>query len=119
VQIFADGADKSGMLKQYANPLIEGFHDYGPHLSRKADSADDHQRAGRPAAAVYGRGQNVRDWLFIEDHAEALLEIVSAGRAGESYDIGGGSERRNLEVVDTICDLVDEFDSRERQKASP
>jgi dTDP-glucose 4,6-dehydratase len=58
---------------------------------------------------VYGRGQNVRDWLFVEDHAEALLEIVRAGRTGESYNIGGGSERRNLEVVETICDLVDEL----------
>jgi dTDP-glucose 4,6-dehydratase len=58
---------------------------------------------------VYGRGQNVRDWLFVEDHAEALLEIVRAGRAGESYNIGGDSERRNLEVVETICELVDEL----------
>jgi dTDP-glucose 4,6-dehydratase len=58
---------------------------------------------------VYGRGQNVRDWLFVEDHAEALLEIVGAGRVGESYNIGGDSERRNLEVVETICDLVDEL----------
>src|SRR6202789_2296258 len=58
---------------------------------------------------VYGHGQNVRDWLFVEDHAEALLEIVRAGRAGESYNIGGDSERRNLEVVETICDLVDEL----------
>jgi dTDP-glucose 4,6-dehydratase len=58
---------------------------------------------------VYGRGQNVRDWLFVEDHAEALLEIVRVGRAGESYNIGGDSERRNLEVVETICDLVDEL----------
>ena len=60
---------------------------------------------------VYGRGQNVRDWLFVEDHAEALLEIVRAGRVGESYNIGGDSERRNLEVVETICDLVDELAS--------
>jgi dTDP-glucose 4,6-dehydratase len=60
---------------------------------------------------VYGRGQNVRDWLFVEDHAEALLEVVRAGRVGESYNIGGDSERRNLEVVETICDLVDELAS--------
>ena len=64
---------------------------------------------------VYGRGQNVRDWLFVEDHAEALLEIVRAGRVGESYNIGGDSERRNLEVVETICDLVDELASGPRR----
>ena len=64
---------------------------------------------------VYGRGENVRDWLFVEDHAEVLLEIVRAGRAGESYNIGGGSERRNLEVVETICDLVDELASGRRR----
>jgi len=66
---------------------------------------------------VYGRGQNVRDWLFVEDHAEALLEIVRAGRVGESYNIGGDSERRNLEVVETICDLVDELASGLRRGA--
>jgi dTDP-glucose 4,6-dehydratase len=63
---------------------------------------------------VYGRGENVRDWLFVEDHAEALLAIVAAGRVGESYNIGGDSERRNLEAVELICDLVDELAPRRR-----
>jgi len=58
---------------------------------------------------VYGRGENIRDWLFVEDHAEALLAIVENGRVGESYNIGGHCERRNLDVVHAICDLVDEF----------
>ncbi len=58
---------------------------------------------------VYGRGENVRDWLHVEDHAEALLTVVERGRIGESYNIGGGAERRNLEVVEAICDLVDEL----------
>lgn len=57
---------------------------------------------------VYGDGQNVRDWLFVEDHAEALLLCLTKGRVGESYNIGGSAERRNLEVVNTICDMVDE-----------
>ena len=57
---------------------------------------------------VYGRGANVRDWLFVEDHARALYAVLIQGRLGESYNIGGRSERRNLEVVETICDLVDE-----------
>ena len=58
---------------------------------------------------VYGRGENVRDWLHVEDHAEALLSVVERGRPGESYNIGGRAERRNLEVVHAICDLVDEL----------
>jgi dTDP-glucose 4,6-dehydratase len=58
---------------------------------------------------VYGRGQNVRDWLFVEDHAEALIKVVEEGRVGESYNIGGVNERRNIDVVHAICDLVDEL----------
>src|SRR5690606_40932569 len=51
---------------------------------------------------VYGKGANVRDWLYVEDHARALALIATKGRAGESYNIGGRSERTNLEVVETI-----------------
>ena len=58
---------------------------------------------------VYGRGDNIRDWLYVEDHVEALLCVIEKGRVGESYNIGGVNERRNLEVVETICDLVDEM----------
>jgi len=58
---------------------------------------------------LYGRGENVRDWLFVEDHAEALLAVVARGRVGESYNVGGGGERRNLEVVQAICAIVDEL----------
>jgi dTDP-glucose 4,6-dehydratase len=57
---------------------------------------------------VYGRGENVRDWLFVEDHARALDRIVSDGRIGETYLIGGRAERTNLDVVQTICRLLDE-----------
>ncbi len=58
---------------------------------------------------VYGRGDNVRDWLFVEDHAEALLLVVRRGLIGETYNIGGNSEKTNLEVVHTLCALLDEF----------
>lgn len=61
---------------------------------------------------VYGKGDNIRDWLFVEDHAEALLTIVEKGRIGESYNIGGHCERTNLQVVEAICDLVDEMAPR-------
>jgi dTDP-glucose 4,6-dehydratase len=56
---------------------------------------------------VYGDGSNIRDWLFVEDHARALVAAVEHGRPGETYCIGGRSEKRNLEVVQTICDLLD------------
>jgi len=59
------------------------------------------------ALPVYGKGDNIRDWLFVEDHAEALLLILGKGRLGESYNVGGGAERTNLAVVETICDIVD------------
>lgn len=57
---------------------------------------------------VYGDGSNVRDWLHVEDHARALVTILTRGRLGEKYNVGGRNERTNLEVVYTICDAVDE-----------
>jgi dTDP-glucose 4,6-dehydratase len=56
---------------------------------------------------VYGHGANVRDWLFVEDHARALELIMTRGRVGESYNVGGRSERTNLAVVEAVCDLLD------------
>jgi dTDP-glucose 4,6-dehydratase len=64
--------------------------------------------AGRPIP-VYGRGENVRDWLYVEDHARALLRVVEKGRIGESYNIGGNAEARNLDLVRKICALMDEL----------
>jgi dTDP-glucose 4,6-dehydratase len=63
---------------------------------------------------VYGRGENVRDWLFVEDHAEALLTVARAGVVGQSYNVGGRSEMRNIEVVQAICDRLDELRPRAR-----
>jgi dTDP-glucose 4,6-dehydratase len=61
------------------------------------------------ALPVYGDGKNVRDWLFVEDHCAAIRAVLKDGRIGETYNIGGNSERANLDVVTTICDLVDEM----------
>lgn len=58
---------------------------------------------------VYGKGDNIRDWLYVEDHARALHAVLTEGRPGESYNIGGDSERTNLEVVTAICELLDEL----------
>ncbi|MGE3332616.1 MAG: dTDP-glucose 4,6-dehydratase [Rhodospirillaceae bacterium] len=63
---------------------------------------------GKPLP-VYGTGSNVRDWLFVEDHARALWTVVKAGRLGEVYNVGGEAERKNIDVVRAICDLVDEL----------
>lgn len=63
---------------------------------------------GKPLP-VYGDGKNVRDWLFVEDHCAAIRRVLEAGKPGECYNIGGNSERANIDVVTTICDLVDEL----------
>lgn len=63
---------------------------------------------GKPLP-VYGDGGNVRDWLYVEDHCAAIRTVLEKGRPGETYNIGGNSERKNLDVVTTICDLVDEM----------
>lgn len=64
--------------------------------------------AGKPLP-VYGDGSQIRDWLYVEDHARALVEVVTRGKVGETYNIGGHNEKRNLEVVETICDLLEEL----------
>jgi dTDP-glucose 4,6-dehydratase len=58
---------------------------------------------------VYGRGENIRDWLYVEDHAEALLAVVARGRPGETYNISARAERRNLDVVRALCAILDEL----------
>src|SRR6202163_303417 len=64
-------------------------------------------RAGKPLP-VYGDGQNVRDWLFVADHCQAIRKVLASGRAGETYNIGGSSEKRNLEIVEAICAILDQ-----------
>jgi dTDP-glucose 4,6-dehydratase len=63
---------------------------------------------GKPLP-VYGDGKNVRDWLFVEDHCAAIRTVLEKGRPGETYNIGGNSEKANIDVVHTICNLVDEM----------
>ena len=63
---------------------------------------------GRPVP-VYGKGENVRDWLYVEDHASALLTVLEKGRLGETYNIGGHNERRNIDLVRLVCGLMDEM----------
>ena len=58
---------------------------------------------------IYGDGSNVRDWLYVEDHADALLLVLQKGALGRSYNIGGENERSNLELVTTLCAILDEL----------
>jgi dTDP-glucose 4,6-dehydratase len=67
--------------------------------------------AGEPLP-VYGDGQNIRDWLYVEDHAKALTLVLERGAIGETYNVGGRNERTNLHVVESICDLLDEMSPR-------
>lgn len=62
---------------------------------------------------VYGNGQNIRDWLYVEDHARALHKVATEGKTGETYNIGGHNEKTNLDVVRTLCDMLDELAPRD------
>src|SRR2546421_3691846 len=63
----------------------------------------------RKSIPVYGDGMNVRDWLYVRDHGEALWQVLTRGRAGETYNIGGNNEWANIRIVELICDLIDEL----------
>ncbi|CAM3037906.1 dTDP-glucose 4,6-dehydratase [Rariglobus hedericola] len=64
------------------------------------------------AIPVYGKGENIRDWLYVADHAEALHTVISKGRIGQTYNIGGNNERRNIDLVRLLCALLDELRPR-------
>ena len=74
-------------------------------------------RAGKPLP-VYGDGQNVRDWVFVADHCDAVRTVLAKGKVGETYNIGGRSEKTNIEVVETICAILDQVLSRRFHRAS-
>ena len=71
---------------------------------------------GRPLP-VYGKGENIRDWLYVEDHARALDLIAAQGQIGETYNVGGRNERRNIDVVHRICDVLDRLVPADRPRA--
>lgn len=71
---------------------------------------------GKPLP-VYGKGDQIRDWLYVEDHARALYKVVTEGKVGETYNIGGHNEKQNIDVVKTICVILDELRPKETQYA--
>jgi dTDP-glucose 4,6-dehydratase len=70
---------------------------------------------GKPLP-VYGRGENIRDWLYVDDHCEAIWAVIERGALGGTYNIGGKSERKNIDVVRTICELVAEAKGLPKQE---
>ncbi len=73
--------------------------------------------AGKPIP-IYGKGENIRDWLYVEDHADALLLVLEKGRLGQSYNIGGENEARNIDLVQTICTILDRLRPADRPYSS-
>jgi len=88
-------------------------NNYGPyHFPEKLIPLCIHNAlAGKPLP-IYGDGQQVRDWLFVKDHCSAIRRVLEAGRVGEVYNVGGWNEKANLEVVGTLCDILDELNPR-------
>ena len=94
----------------YGLPVVVSncSNNYGPyHFPEKLIPLTILNALEEKPVGVYGKGENVRDWLHVEDHAEALVAVLTRGRAGQSYAIGGNAERTNLAVVEAICDLLD------------
>ncbi len=96
----------------YGLPVIVSncSNNYGPyHFPEKLIPLMILNGLDRRPLSVYGDGANIRDWLYVDDHARALRTILQTGRPGEKYNVGGRNERSNLVVVQTICDLLDEL----------
>ncbi len=96
----------------YGLPVVTTHcsNNYGPyqHPEKLIPVVIQSVHARRPIP-VYGDGMNVRDWLHVGDHAEALWQVLTRGRNGETYNIGGGNEQPNIRIVELICDLMDEM----------
>lgn len=99
-------------LRTYGLPTVvtNCSNNYGPyHFPEKLIPLTILNALEGKPLPVYGNGAQVRDWLYVEDHARALYKVVTEGAVGETYNIGGHNERKNIEVVQTICALLDEM----------
>ncbi|NEJ11026.1 NAD-dependent epimerase/dehydratase family protein, partial [Rhizobium leguminosarum] len=97
--------------RTYGLPVIISncSNNYGPfHFPEKLIPLIILNALERKPLPVYGSGSNIRDWLYVDDHARALWLIVQRGRPGEKYNVGGRNERRNIEVVERVCAIMDE-----------
>ena len=103
-------------LRTYGFPTIvtNCSNNYGPyHFPEKLIPLVILNALEGKALPIYGKGDQIRDWLYVEDHARALYTVVTQGIVGETYNIGGHNEKKNLDVVHTICDLLDEIVPKE------
>ena len=113
----ADSALVEHLLRHhtYGLPVLVTHctNNYGPHQYREKllPCLLENARAGN-VLPVYGDGLQVRDWLYVKDHTAALRRVLEAGRAGETYHIAAGNQPTNLEVVHTVCRLLDELHPR-------
>ena len=99
-------------LRTYGFPTIvtNCSNNYGPyHFPEKLIPLVILNALEGKSLPVYGKGDQIRDWLYVEDHARALYKVVTEGKVGETYNIGGNNEKQNLEVVQTICAVLDEL----------
>lgn len=99
-------------LRTYGFPTLvtNCSNNYGPfHFPEKLIPLVILNALDGKTLPVYGKGDQIRDWLYVEDHARALYTVLTKGQTGETYNIGGHNEKQNLEVVQTICDLLDEI----------
>jgi dTDP-glucose 4,6-dehydratase len=98
--------------RTYGLPVVVSncSNNYGPyHFPEKLIPLTILNALAGERLPVYGRGENIRDWLYVEDHAKALDLIIERGRVGETYNVGGRNERRNIDVVQRICTVLDEL----------
>lgn len=106
--------------RTYGLPVIvtNCSNNYGPyHFPEKLIPLVILNALDEKALPIYGKGDQIRDWLYVEDHARALYKVVTEGVVGETYNIGGHNEKQNIEVVKTICELLDELKPRSDQKS--
>ena len=98
--------------RTYGFPILvtNCSNNYGPyHFPEKLIPLVILNALDGKALPIYGKGNQIRDWLFVEDHARALYKVVTEGKVGETYNIGGHNEKQNIEVVKTICQILDEL----------
>ncbi|HHA1932793.1 TPA: dTDP-glucose 4,6-dehydratase [Enterobacter ludwigii] len=103
-------------LRTYGFPTIvtNCSNNYGPyHFPEKLIPLVILNALDGKPLPIYGKGDQIRDWLYVEDHARALYTVVTQGKTGKTYNIGGHNEKQNLDVVHTICDLLDEIVPKE------
>jgi dTDP-glucose 4,6-dehydratase len=105
--------------RTYGLPVVVSncSNNYGPyHFPEKLIPLTILNALAGEQLPVYGKGENVRDWLYVEDHARALDTIVERGRLGETYNVGGRNERRNIDVVRRICEVLDRLSPANRPR---